>query len=264
MISEKEKFFDFCKPSFCIQTARDPRGVAGPDGWRGAGCGAQRAVLDFRFLDMALSARTPVPDERVRRTGHRRREPYYQPSALLRLLPGEPKISQSVVFAHGMFHCVFRHSIQGQAGCPAVESGLRYRRRECADSLNRSVSSAPLTWGAPERLRLPLPRRAGRSGRCSAYWAGGPDPGILRQLEREFYTDDHRLWAQGCPLSSPSRCPRPCPRRRGRRSVSGCRPNLDLRDKGKPVTVPMPQKQQVKAANRSRRSYQDFLRRFCV
>ena len=68
----------------------------------GGGCWRWCATLylDFRFLDMALSALNPAPDERCRVLATDGQTLYYQPQRLLQLLPGEPEISQPVVSAH--------------------------------------------------------------------------------------------------------------------------------------------------------------------
>ena len=64
--------------------------------------------LDFRFLDMALSALTPVPDERCGVLATDGVNLYYQPSALLRLYQKNPKYLNRL-YLHTVFHCIFRH-----------------------------------------------------------------------------------------------------------------------------------------------------------
>ena len=53
--------------------------------------------LDFRFLDMALSALSPTPDERCGVLATDGRILCYQPSALLRLYKEKPEIPQPPV-----------------------------------------------------------------------------------------------------------------------------------------------------------------------
>ena len=64
--------------------------------------------LDFRFLDQALSALDPVPDERCGVLATDGRILCYQPSALLRLYQQNPKYLNRL-YLHTVFHCVFRH-----------------------------------------------------------------------------------------------------------------------------------------------------------
>ena len=64
--------------------------------------------LDFRFLDMALSALTPAPDERCRVLATDGQTLYYQPQRLLQLYQENPKYL-NLLYLHTRFHCVFRH-----------------------------------------------------------------------------------------------------------------------------------------------------------
>ena len=64
--------------------------------------------LDFRFLDMALSALTPAPDERCRVLATDGQILFYQPARLLRLYQQNPKYLNRL-YLHTIFHCVFRH-----------------------------------------------------------------------------------------------------------------------------------------------------------
>ena len=64
--------------------------------------------LDFRFLDMALSALSPTPDERCGVLATDGRILCYQPSALLRLYQENPKYLNRL-YLHTVFHCIFRH-----------------------------------------------------------------------------------------------------------------------------------------------------------
>ena len=90
MISEKEKFFDPRKPFASKRPETHEE-------WQARMGGEVLAVvrsglyLDFRFLDMALSALTPVPDERCGVLATDGVNLYYQPSALLRLYQENPK-----------------------------------------------------------------------------------------------------------------------------------------------------------------------------
>ena len=84
MISEKEKFFDPRKP---FQSKRPET----HEEWQARMGGEVLAVvksglyLDFRFLDQALSALAPTPDERCGVLATDGQILCYQPTALLRL-----------------------------------------------------------------------------------------------------------------------------------------------------------------------------------
>ena len=79
--------------------------------------------LDFRFLDMALSALTPAPDERCRVLATDGQMLYYQPARLLQLYQQNPSISTGCIC---MWYSIVYSAICGSkaAGAAAVEPGL--------------------------------------------------------------------------------------------------------------------------------------------
>ena len=217
MISEKEKFFDPRKPFASKRPETHEE-------WQARMGGEVLAVvrsglyLDFRFLDMALSALTPVPDERCGVLATDGVNLYYQPSALLRLYQENPKYLNRL-YLHTVFHCVFRHLwLKGKRDARLWNLACDIAVENVLDSLNRSSVKRPLTWV-----------------RQNAYAAIAAEGRVVAAAPAMAAT----ACGPRMPPSSPSRCPRPCPRRRGRRSVSGCRPSWTCGTR-KPVTVPMP------------------------
>ena len=261
MISEKEKFFDPRKPFASKRPETHEE-------WQARMGGEVLAVvrsglyLDFRFLDMALSALTPVPDERCGVLATDGVNLYYQPSALLRLYQENPKYLNRL-YLHTVFHCVFRHLwLKGKRDARLWNLACDIAVENVLDSLNRSSVKRPLTW-VRQNAYAAIAAEGRVVAAAPAYrWLAGQTPGILRQLEREFYTDDHRLWPKDAP-EQPQQMPTPLPQKTWQKIGERMQTELDLRDKEAGDGADA-LKQQVKAANRSRRSYQDFLRRFCV
>ena len=261
LISEKEKFFDPRKPFASKRPETHEE-------WQARMGGEVLAVvrsglyLDFRFLDMALSALTPVPDERCGVLATDGVNLYYQPSALLRLYQENPKYLNRL-YLHTVFHCVFRHLwLKGKRDARLWNLACDIAVENVLDSLNRSSVKRPLTW-VRQNAYAAIAAEGRVVAAAPAYrWLAGQTPGILRQLEREFYTDDHRLWPKDAP-EQPQQMPTPLPQKTWQKIGERMQTELDLRDKEAGDGADA-LKQQVKAANRSRRSYQDFLRRFCV
>ncbi len=83
--------------------------------------------LDFRFLDMALSALNPAPDESCRVLATDGQTLYYQPQRLLQLYQGKPEISQPVVSAHHIPLRIPAFVAERPPGAAAVEPCVRYR-----------------------------------------------------------------------------------------------------------------------------------------
>ena len=183
--------------------------------------------LDFRFLDMALSALTPAPDERCRVLATDGQTLYYQPQRLLQLYQQNPKYLNRL-YLHVVFHCVFRHLwLKGRREPQLWSLACDIAVENVIDSLNRASVKRPLTY--------------------------------VRQNAYQQITAEEKVVAAAPAYRWLTRLPQKTWQKIGERMQT----ELDLRDKeaGEGADA---LKQQVKAANRSRRSYKDFLRRFCV
>lgn len=258
---QKEKFFDPRKP---FQSAKPET----HDQWQERmGIEVLAVVrsglyLDFRFLDMALSALEPSADERCGVLATDGVTLYYQPSALLRIYQENPKYLNRL-YLHTVFHCVFRHLwLRGKREKRLWHLACDIAVENVIDHLGRKSVQRPLTY-----VRQNAYRRIAEEERVIAAapiyrWLCRQTPGVLRQLEREFYADDHRLWRDD-PPDAPRQMPTPLPQKTWQKIGDRMQTEMDLRDKEAGDGADA-LKQQVKAANRSRRSYQDFLRRFCV
>ena len=102
--------------------------------------------LDFRFLDMALSALTPAPDERCRVLSTDGQMLYYQPARLLQLYQQNPKYLNRL-YLHVVFHCVFRHLwLKGRREPQLWSLACDIAVENVIDSLNRASVKRPLTY----------------------------------------------------------------------------------------------------------------------
>lgn len=217
--------------------------------------------LDFRFLDQALGALTPAPDERCGVMATDGRTLYYQPSALLRLYRENPKYLKRL-YLHTIFHCVFRHLwLQGSRDPVLWQVACDIAVENVIDGLGRKSILRPLTY-VRRRAYEALTQGGHVAAAAPAYrWLLTQTPGVQKQLAREFYADDHRLWPR------PGKPNQPAPslqlqkswQKIGRRMET----ELQLNDKEAGASAGN-LAEAVKAANRSRSSYRDFLRRFCV
>ncbi len=217
--------------------------------------------LDFRFLAEALGALVPVPDERCRVLATDGQSLYYQPSALLRLYQENPRYLNRL-YLHTVFHCVFRHLwFRGQRDPVLWEIACDIAVENVIDNLGKKSVTRPLTYirrrayegiTAEERIVAAAP----------AYrWVVKQMPGVQKQLAREFFADDHRLWPKNEPQqpNTPSPSLQPSWQKIGKRIQTEL--ELHSKEAGEGAQALA---EQVQAANRSRRSYGDFLRRFCI
>mgnify|MGYP002239079722 CR=1 FL=1 len=208
----KEKFFDPRKP---FQSQRPET----HEEWQARMGGEVLAVvrsglyLDFRFLDMALSALNPAPDERCRVLATDGQTLYYQPQRLLQLYQENPKYLNRL-YLHTIFHCVFRHLwLKGRREPQLWSLACDIAVENVIDSLQRKSVIRPLTYvrqnatgRSPLRKRWWQQRRctAGSPGRrpaCCGSWSGSSSP-MTTACGRRM------------PRSSPSRCPPLCRRKR--------------------------------------------------
>ena len=194
--------------------------------------------LDFRFLDMALSALTPAPDERCRVLATDGQTLYYQPQRLLQLYQQNPKYLNRL-YLHVVFHCVFRHLwLKGRREPQLWSLACDIAVENVIDSLNRASVKRPLTYVRQNAYQQITAEEKVVAAAPAYRWLTRQTPGVLRQLERNSWPMTTACGPR-TPRSSPSRCPPRCPKRPGRRSGNGCRPSWTCGTK-KPGKGPTP------------------------
>ena len=225
----KEKFFDPRKP---FQSQRPET----HEEWQARMGGEVLAVvrsglyLDFRFLDMALSALNPAPDERCRVLATDGQTLYYQPQRLLQLYQENPKYLNRL-YLHTIFHCVFRHLwLKGRREPQLWSLACDIAVENVIDSLQRKSVMRPLTYVRQNAYRQITAEEKVVAAAPVYRWLTRQTPGVLRQLEREFVTDDHRLWPKDAP-EQPQQMPTPLPQKTWQKIGERMQTELDLRDK---------------------------------
>ena len=141
--------------------------------------------LDFRFLDMALSALTPAPDERCRVLATDGQTLYYQPQRLLQLYQQNPKYLNRL-YLHVVFHCVFRHLwLKGRREPQLWSLACDIAVENVIDSLNRASVKRPLTYVRQNAYQQITAEEKVVAAAPAYRWLTRQTPGVLRQLERE-------------------------------------------------------------------------------
>ena len=186
--------------------------------------------LDFRFLDMALSALSPTPDERCGVLATDGRILCYQPSALLRLYQENPKYLNRL-YLHTVFHCIFRHLwTKGRRDKRLWHLACDIAVENVIDGLGRKSVQRPLSYVRQHAYEEIKAEQKVVAAAPTYRWLLGQTPGVLRQLEREFYTDDHRLWPKDAP-EQPQQMPTPLPQKTWQKIGERMQTELELRDK---------------------------------
>ena len=137
--------------------------------------------LDFRFLDMALSALTPAPDERCRVLATDGQMLYYQPARLLQLYQQNPKYLNRL-YLHVVFHCVFRHLwLKGRREPQLWSLACDIAVENVIDSLNRASVKRPLTYVRQNAYQQITAEEKVVAAAPAYRWLTRQTPGVLRQ-----------------------------------------------------------------------------------
>lgn len=217
--------------------------------------------VDFRYLDVAVSALTLTPNDSLRSTATDGISFFFPPKQILRVFRSNPLFLNRAVL-HSVFHCIFRHLwIRGSRdpdlwnlSCDiAVEWIIDSFKKK---SVKRALSGIRTNiYNDFRQYKIPITA-------ANIYRDLLPDiadnPDRLNQLMMEFFTDDHRFWPKK-PSTSPSTTKAGQSWDKISRRMEQ---ELNLRGDDSASGIDA-MKTQIKEG-KSRRSYKDFLRKFTV
>ena len=217
--------------------------------------------LSFRFFGPALSALPGTPDQRVNGVGTDGARLLAQPRRTLDIYRSNPVLLHRD-YLHQLLHCLLRHPfLRGKRdpdfwnlACDvAVENILDGLHAPCVDRAVgwlRSKTYEDLKTAVPLMAAGPIYR---------ALLQADLDPETWVRLNREFRGDDHRFWPRMGPQNPMASQADKQWQKLGRQVQTQMQQSKDQAGEGgQALSV------QVQAANRSRRTYQDFLRSFAV
>ena len=150
--------------------------------------------LDLRFLDIALSALTPQPNAELRAFATDGTLLYFSTEQVMRVFQNNPKYLDRA-YLHTVLHCIFSHLwIRGQRDVRKWNLACDIAVEYTIDGMNKPCTRRILSWS---RQKLYEELRAEKRGISAAVvyrylYRKNPEEIIL--LEKEFYTDDHRFW----------------------------------------------------------------------
>ena len=216
--------------------------------------------VDFRYLDVAISALTLTPNDSLRSTATDGISFFFPPEQILRVFRSNPLFLNRAVL-HSVFHCIFRHLwIRGSRdpdlwnlSCDiAVEWIIDSFKKK---SVKRALSGIRTNiYNDFRQYKIPITA-------ANIYRYLLPDiadnPDRLNQLMIEFFTDDHRFWPK-----KPSTSPSTAKAGQSWDKISRREQELNLRGDDSASGIDA-MKTQIKEG-KSRRSYKDFLRKFTV
>lgn len=217
--------------------------------------------LHLRFLSLAIGGLAPTPSAQVRGMGTDGLRLLAEPERLIRVFPKNPVLLNRE-YLHQLLHCIFRHPFFiADHDRPLWSLACDIAAEWSIDQLDLPCVRRIAGWVRTETYR--------RLGEVLPAMAAEPiyrrleeahlDEKQLLMLQKEFRADDHRFW------------PKPGDQSPQARQAADQWKNLSQQMQTELETHQKDPGQggealamQVKAANRSRRTYRDFLRRFAV
>ena len=217
--------------------------------------------LHLRFLSLAIGGLAPTPSAQVRGMGTDGLRLLAEPERLIRVFPKNPVLLNRE-YLHQLLHCIFRHPFFiADHDRPLWSLACDIAAEWNIDQLDLPCVRRIAGWVRTETYR--------RLGEVLPAMAAEPiyrrleeahlDEKQLLMLQKEFRADDHRFWPKPGDQSPQARQAAD----QWKNLSQQMQTELETRQKdpgqgGEALAM------QIKAANRSRRTYRDFLRRFAV
>lgn len=217
--------------------------------------------LHLRFLSLAIGGLAPTPSAQVRGMGTDGLRLLAEPERLIRVFPKNPVLLNRE-YLHQLLHCIFRHPFFiADHNRPLWSLACDIAAEWSIDQLDLPCVRRIAGWVRTETYR--------RLGEVLPAMAAEPiyrrleeahlDEKQLLMLQKEFRADDHRFWPKPGDQSPQARQAAD----QWKNLSQQMQTELETRQKD-PGQGSEALAMQVKAANRSRRTYRDFLRRFAV
>ena len=216
--------------------------------------------LNLRFLDVALSSLAFVPDEKILGTGTDGLCLYYSPDQVARLFrQGNQKVNRA--YLHSVFHCLFGH-IWNRGGRDREYWDLAcdLAAEQLIDSLYLKAVQVPKSMFRRQAFTEILPKGKVPSAEqiyrslCRLH----PSGQYLEELKAEFFRDDHRYWEPEDSSGQPSPV-----RQKWEETRERMQTEMELFSKEASQEFRQLE-EQVRAENRKRYDYREFLRKFSV
>lgn len=211
--------------------------------------------LSLRYMDAALSKMPWVPDAQIHTFATDGETLYFSTEQLLRVWKKNPAFCDRA-YLHSILHCVFRHLwLRGNRERVLWDIACDIAVERVIDSLGPPLKR-PLSW-TRQKTEKRLTEEGLVSPAAICRWLKTLEKRELETLRREYYTDDHRFWPQETELAA-----NPNAGEDWQKLGSQMQNELETRrqeagDGAEKISA------QIRAA-KSRRSYRDFLWKFCA
>lgn len=215
--------------------------------------------LDFRYLDVALSALTFTENKQIHTMATDGICLYFSTEQILRVYPKNP-LFLSRAYLHSVFHCIFRHLwMRGQREPVIWNLACDIAVEWVIDSFDKTTTRRALSlirlqyYEHLNENKIPVTAAAIYQDLLTI-----TDQDTQARLQFEFYTDDHRFWPSD-PASSPSVA------KAGKDwEKIGRRTEQEMEIRGQQDSEAISAVQTQIKKGKHRRSYRDFLKKFTV
>lgn len=219
--------------------------------------------IDFPYMERALSALAPEGKENVNAFATEGIHLYFPPAHYLKVFE-ENELFLRRAYLHTVLHCLYAHLWQ---------CGGRERERwniACdiavefvIDGFNKQTTRRLLSW-LRQQYYEKLQREKVISAAGIYELLAEEPPERLSQLAREFYTDDHALWGEKKgQQSSPNQQKQSQEAQKKWQKIARQVQFQKEKSDSQKETAAAAMQEQI-TAERKRRSYQDFLRKFAA
>ncbi|MDO5145910.1 MAG: VWA-like domain-containing protein [Eubacteriales bacterium] len=215
--------------------------------------------LDFRYLDMALSSLVFSPKEELKTIATDGASLFFSREQILRVFKNNP-LFLNRTYLHSVLHCIFRHLWMRKNREPVLWNiACDIAVEQVIDSFDKNSTKRALSlvrsryYEHLKKEKIPVTAAAVYRDLLSV-----TDPEEQLELQLEFYTDDHRFWPRDASSSLSSEAIGKQWEKIGRRA------SKDIELRGNQSSSALSSVTSQIALGKSRRSYQEFLKKFTV
>lgn len=214
--------------------------------------------FDLRFFHLALSSLIPKPDSTIKTFASDGIYLYYSTEQVLRVFQKNP-IFLSRAYLHSILHCIFTHlwmtgNKEQQLWNLACDIAVEYT----IDHINKPSTRRILTWLRSQTYQMLTDKYSYISAPVIYRTIKQLNTEMISSLQMEFYTDDHRFWySQNTAASLQQKTLDQWNKIANQIKIHQEQQGKNT-DKGEHLLTA-----QIKA-QRSRRNYGDFLKKFSI
>lgn len=214
--------------------------------------------VELRFMGIALSALLPKADKRITTLATDGSTLFFSTEQLLRLFKKNAKYLNRI-YLHSVLHCIFSHlwiggkrdHFQWGIACDiAVEYTIDYMDKSCTNRI--------LSWIRQRTYEEMEEKKIGISAAQIYRWLSTKEVETLQELHQEFFADDHVFWPKEEDNQAQVEQARKNWSKIARQTQMEQKRRGDESQEGEELVSV-----QIKA-QKSRRSYRDFLKKFAV